>query len=426
MRKIVASLLILPLLLLFGVIYYNSVITEETYRAQIEQLNRNYPGFLQLQLVDYQRGLLQSDAQLALQLQNQQPLALTQQLQHLFWGLTITTRLAKDSPLALELAKQLPLADLQLVTEIALSGASQTRFALPFAEFAFEDSRMSFKDLNFNFNLNGQLSNAVVGLQLGELELQEQLSSLRLSGLAFNSQLTELQGLPLGAGELTLAQFSVSAAEQPAFELKELRYQVATRLEGEMVSSALNLTLAELALLNEKFHAAELKLALAGLDAATLRSVQQSAKQLQTDFLAGQVDPLLLQLQLFGLFSQLFRDGISLTLERLALQTAEGSLNGQGGVSLVGVGPLSFERLKADLLLELDSGAFATLFRLVDSLQRDGQPAENRAVLTEQAEQLAGAFIQKGLLSRRADGGYRSELKIANGSAELNGTPFNL
>jgi hypothetical protein len=34
-----------------------------------------------------------------------------------------------------------------------------------------------------------------------------------------------------------------------------------------------------------------------------------------------------------------------------------------------------------------------------------GRPAENRAVLAEQAEQLAGAFIQKGLLSRREDGG---------------------
>ena len=99
---------------------------------------------------------------------------------------------------------------------------------------------------------------------------------------------------------------------------------------------------------------------------------------------------------------------------------------GRGGVSLVGTGPLSFERLKAELLFDLDSGAFAALFRLFDSLQRQGQPAQNRAVLTEQAEQLAGAFIQKGLLSRREDGGYRSELKIEQGNAELNGTPFRL
>ncbi|HEY5672175.1 MAG TPA: DUF945 family protein [Malonomonas sp.] len=426
MRKLVASLLILPLLLLFGVLYYNSIKTEETYRAQLEQLNQNYPGLLRLQLVDYQRGLLESKAQLALQLQNQPPLDLTQQIQHLFWGLTITTRLAEESPLAKRLAARLPLADLQLITEVKLSGASQTSFALPFADFEIEEGRLSFKNLNFNCRMNGQLSSAEIDFQLGALELQEQQSSLRLSGLALTSQLSELQGLPLGGGELTLAHLSVAAADQPAFDLKGLRYQVASRLDGEKFSSALALTLAELELLNEKFRAAELKLTLAGIDAATLRNVQQSAQQLQADLLEGQVDPLLLKLQLFGLYAQLLRDGTSLQLERLALQAEDGGLQGRGGVSLVGTGPLSFERLKAELLFDLDSGAFAALFRLFDSLQRQGQPAQNRAVLTEQAEQLAGAFIQKGLLSRREDGGYRSELKIEQGNAELNGTPFRL
>lgn len=425
MRKIIASLLIIPLLLLLGVGYYNSIKTEAAYRAQLEQLNRNYPGLLQLQLVDYQRGLLVSKAQLSLQIQNQQPLVLTQQLRQLPWGLTITTRLADASPLALELAERLPLADLQLVSEIALSGASKTSFALPVADFELEDGRMSFKDLRFSCQLDGQLSNAVLSLQLGQLELQDQQSRILLSGFDFNSQFTENQGLPLGDGELTLARFSGNAAAQPAFDLKGLRYQVATRLDGDKLSTALLLSVAELALLHEKFTAAELKLTLTGLKAATLREIQRSAKQLQADLLAGQVEPFLLQLQLFSLYAQLLQDGLSLKLERLALQAETGSLHAQGGVSLVGSGPLSFDRLKADLLLELDAGAFAALFRLFDSLQRQGQPAENRAVLTEQAEQLAEAFIQKGLLSRSA-GGYRSELKIEQGAAVLNGSPFKL
>ena len=184
-------------------------------------------------------------------------------------------------------------------------------------------------------------------------------------------------------------------------------------------------------MLNEQFSNAELKLAISGIDSAAVRNIQETLIQLQGDLIGQQVDPMVLQFQMIGLYSQLFREGIDLNLERLALQTADGGLTGVGSLhleqlNLAGPGSLGFDMLKANFQLDLDHATFAALFRLIDSLQRKDLAPVNRAVLTEQAEQLAGAFVQKGLLSRRQDGGYRSELVVDEGKAELNGNPFKL
>ena len=432
MRKVASGLMVLILILLFGATFYCSIQTEKIFKAQLEQLNQDYQGVFQLELSDYQRSLLLSDAQVVLQVQNEEPLPLVFQLRHFPWGVTINTSLAADSVVAQRLAEVMPLEELQLVTDIDLTGLSQTRFSLPDIAFSDDTGSLSIKGLAFFCNLNQQMTSGDVSFELDSLQItDEQQTALLLSGINLSSQFIEQQGLPLGDGEFVLEQLSVNNAGQsePEFELKGLHYQAATELDGEKLSSDLTMTLAELSLLNEKFTVAELKLAIAGIDVVAVRNIQESAKQLQADMLGQEVDPVVLQLQLFGLYSQLFREGISLTLERLAVQTDEGAVQGHGVVKLQdvsgsGASPGSFEQLQADFQLDLDRGAFAAIFRVIDALQRNGKAAPNRAVLTEQAGQLAGAFVQKGILIPR-EGGYRSELSIDNGNAELNGRPFS-
>lgn len=432
MRKVVSSLLILTLIILFGATFYCSIKTEEVFKAQVEQLNQEYQGALQVELSGYQRGLLVSNVQLSLAVRGDQPLPLIQQIRHFPWGVTIYTRLAADSAVAQELADLLPLEDVQLVTDIDWTGAVQASFELPEVDASDESGQITIKGLALYCNFDQQLSRGDVSFQLANLEVRdEQQTDFQLSGVNFFSRFAEQQGLPLGDGEFTLARLSLKTADQPEVTLDDLRYQAATFLEEDKLSSNLELNLAGLVLLNEQFSNAELKLAISGIDSAAVRNIQETLIQLQGDLIGQQVDPMVLQFQMIGLYSQLFREGIDLNLERLALQTADGGLTGVGSLhleqlNLAGSGSLGFDMLKANFQLDLDHATFAALFRLIDSLQRKDLATVNRAVLTEQAEQLAGAFVQKGLLSRRQDGGYRSELVVDEGKAELNGNPFKL
>jgi len=182
-------------------------------------------------------------------------------------------------------------------------------------------------------------------------------------------------------------------------------------------------------MLGERFTQARLKLDLQGIDIAAIRELQDSAKQMQADLLSRKVDPLVLQVQMLGLYSQLLQNGLDLKLEQLELQGDGGSLQGGGSLHLPehpfsGAPGINLQQLKADFYLDVDHSIFASGVRLLDKLQHQGQASVNPAVLNEQAEQLAGALLQKGVFTRRAEGGYRIELAFDQGQGRLNGQPF--
>jgi len=428
MKKVFSALMVLILLVLFAATFYCSSRTETVFKAQVEQLNQDYPGLLRVELLDYQRGLLVSEARTRIEVQRE-TLVLQHQIRHFPWKVQAVSRVATGTELAVKLAEQDLLEQLQLQTDIALDGAAISHFDLPELTITDGDTELQLHGLSFSANLASGMSGGVLKIQLADLAMTEANETLQLEQLQLISEFIDQGGLPIGRGELQLGSFTVKSVDGGGMELSGLNYSLATELENEQLASRLELALGSLRVGGETFSAGELKLALAGIDAAAAREIQQEARAVQADLLNPQTEPLLLQLQLFGLYSQLFQEGLSLSLERLSLQGGDGLLQGSGRFELQEMsaatgGLMSLEALTGQFHLEFEQSLFSAGFRALDNLQRSGQKS-NPAVLNEQAEQLTGALLQKGFLTRR-DGVYQLDVTIEQGRAALNGRPLAL
>ncbi len=430
MKKILSGLMLLILVVLFAATYVCSSKTEEVFKAQIEQLNQDYAGIVNVELLDYQRGFLVSEVKTKINLQ-QESLPLQHQIRHFPWKVRMLTGVAEGSDIAAGLAEQISLEQLQLQTDVSLSGSSQSHFSLPELTLADDEATFTLKGLRFDFDLEEQLSGGNLFFRLEGLSVVEAGSAeLTIADVEMDSSFTDLQGLPLGGGDFLIGKVSLQQAEKPIFELNELRYNALSRLENEQLTSGLDLQLAGLALGGETFTDARLQLQVSGIDAAAVRELRTNARQMQADLLGQQIDPVILQLQLLGLYSRLFQAGLTVSLTDVSLQADEGTMQGKGSVTLQelnlsGGASTGFDKIDGQFQLDVDSSIFNAGFRALDNLQRQGRSA-NPAVLNEQAEQLAGGLIQKGIFTRRENGGYRLDLSIKQGQAELNGNAFRL
>lgn len=260
--------------------------------------------------------------------------------------------------------------------------------------------------------------------------LEAGAAELVIADVQMDSRFTDLQGLPLGGGDVLVGKVSLQQADKPVFELNELRYKALSTLENEQLTSGLELQLAGLTLGGETFTDGRLQLQVSGVDAAAVLEMRANARQMQAELRGQQIDPVILQLQLLGLYSRLFQAGLTVSLEQLSVQADDGVLQGKGSVRLqelnfTGGGSMAFDKLDGQFQLDIDSSVFNAGFRVLNNLQRQGR-SDNPAVLNEQAEQLAGGLIQKGIFSRREEGGYRLDLSVKQGQAELNGKSFQL
>ena len=429
MRKIFSSLLIIILILLFGATYFCSRKTEEVFKAQAAQVNQNYPGFAQVELLDYQRGLLLSEVKTKIIFQ-QEVVQLHHQIRHFPWKVQVFTTLEKDSELAAELSDVIPFEQLQLVTEVFFDGSSQSQFHIDELKLSDKKVQLRLQSVDFALELDGRLSDGQLALGLDRLEIAEtEETEVVLAGLKMNSNFRDLQGLPLGDGTVQIDNISVKARGKQGFALSGLNYAGNSLLEADTLTSGLNLQLTSLELGGENFSDGQLQMQISGIDAIALKELQGNVRQLQQDMQGQQIDPVILQLQLLGLYSQLFQQGVTLSIDQLAMQADAGRVSGHGAVTLQelnfsGGGLIPLDKLKGDFLLDIDRQFFNAGFRMLDTLQRKGQ-RRNPAVLNEQAEQIAGGLVQKGIFSRR-EGGYQLELKLDQGLVELNGNPFRL
>jgi uncharacterized protein YdgA (DUF945 family) len=428
MRKLLSGLMILTLVVLFTATYYNSKNTEAVFRAQLAQLDQNYAGLIQVELLDYQRGLLVSEAETRITVR-ENSLPLQHQFRHFPWKVRLQTGLAQDSDAAAEFAALAPLDKLQVQTDVELNGASKSTLVLPALTISDDGKRLQIKGLQLSFDLEREMTGGDVRLQLASLHLEQpEEASLLLTGVEMNSRFAAQQGLLLGGGFLTVGRLAITPESKPGLELNELRYETATMLEGDQLMSDLGVQLKELSLAGETFTDGQLRLKVSGIDAAALRELQDAAKQMQVELLDRQVDPVVLQLQLLDLYSQLFKDGLTLTLDQLSLQAGDGAIQGQGQLELQELNfigsPIAADKMTGQFRIDIDKAAFIAGFRLLDKLQRRGK-STNRAVVAEQAEQLAGGLVQKGIFSRRDNGGYRLDMTLEQGQGTLNGKPFS-
>lgn len=429
MRKILTGLMALILVVLFSATYYCSSKTEEVFRAQIEQLNQSYSGLLQVELLDYQRGLLVSEVKTLVTVR-QDSLPLQHQIRHFPWKVRLMTSLAEGSPVADKIAELIPLDKLQLQTDVDLSGVSQSHFALPDLTFSDSDGELRVSGLHFDCNLDGRLRGGDIQFELNALTVVHPgEAELALSGVELSSTFAEQQELMLGGGGVSIGHLSFKQEKKPGFELNGLHYQANSSLTADQLASDLDLQLDSVTLADETFTEGRLLLKMTGIDAAALREVQATAKQIQAEMLGQQVDPVIMQLQMLGLYSQLFKDGLTLTLDQLSLQADKGGFLGKGYLTLqelnfTGGSPVALDKLNGQFQLDVDRSAFVAGFRLLEKLQRQGR-ASNPAVVAEQAEQLAGGLVQKGIFARQDDG-YRIDFSVEQGQGVLNGNAFKL
>ena len=425
--------MVLTIFILFSLTWYCSQKTEQLFNDQITAISQASPAELvKVELVDYQRKLFASKAETAVSINGGKEVRLNHQIRHFVWGIEMITTLSPDSALAKNVTTNFPHDPLQLTTDFSLLGASKSRFILP--QFQIEDESGNLKITGFSagWDLNSDLTmgNFVCFLDNLQLQLADQ-GELNLANLRISIQITDVQEAPLGNGTLHLEKLQLIGDEKPAIEFKNLQYRGETDLTQGLFSSTAELSFPQLTLAGETLSDGRIKLTLSGIDAELLQDLQQTAGNLQQQALDQQSNPLELQLRLFGLYSELLNSGITLTLEQLFLNTANGGLSGTGSLALlkesVVKGSLfSLEAIKANFQMEIDHGAFVTGYQLFNNLQSSGDNYQNKTVLAEQAEQISGGLIQKGIFTRQAGDRFHMDFSLVDGKGRLNGKSFQL
>lgn len=432
MKKILSILMVLTIVTLFSLTWYFSHKTEQIFTDQITTINQASPELVNIELIDYQRKLFASKAETAVSINGGKEVRLNHQMRHFVWGVEMITTLSPDSALAKNVVINTPHEPLQLTTDFSLLGASKSRFILP--QFQIEDESGNLKITGFSagWDLSSDLTmgNFVCFLDNLQLQLADQ-GELNLANLKISTQITDVQEVPLGNGTLQLEKLQLIGDEKPAIEFKNLQYRGETDLIQGLFSSTAELSFPQLILAGETLSDGKIKLTLSGIDAELLRALQQTAGKLQQQALDQQSNSLELQLQLFGLYSELLSSGMTLTLEEFSLNTANGGVSGTGALTLLkesvaGSSLFSLEDIKANFQLEIDHGAFVTGYQLFDNLQSSEGHYQNQTVLAEQAEQISGGLIQKGIFTRQDGDKFHMDFSLVDGKGRLNGKSFQL
>ncbi len=420
--------MLLTLVALFAMTWYVSRKTEQIFTSQITAFNQIAPERIKVDLQNYQRKLFSSRARTALWIQGEKKIIFDHQIRHFVWGIKMITTLSGDSELAQIIAENIPLDQIQLTTDISLQGASQSKLALPEISFQDPGGRLKMNGFRASWSLDADLSMGELTCQLDSFVLQQaEQGEVVFSGLAISSQMTNLQDIPLGSGELLLEKLSIVGHGKPTLEVHNIHYLGQADLDQDVYRSTGALSFSTATLAEEKLNSGELKLVLSGLDPELLHSLQQTAKQLQSKVLNQQINALELQIQLLDLYPKLFNSGVTLSLEKLSLSSGDDQINGHGILTLLEKSApqgafFSLENIQGSFQLDIDRGAFVAGYRLFNLLRFGESKNQNAAVLAEQAEQLAGGLVQKGIFTRQDGGKFHVNFSLLDGQGKLNGT----
>jgi hypothetical protein len=135
--------------------------------------------------------------------------------------------------------------------------------------------------------------------------------------------------------------------------------------------------------------------------------------------------------QLLGLYSELLQSGLSLRLEELSLETAEGKMNAAGALIFeptdeILAALLTLSHISAQLQIKLDSDVFKTGYRLLNRTQDDEQRNVTVAVLNKEAGQVARDLVQKGIfVEQPGSDQFSVNFSLSEGQAILNGKALN-
>jgi len=432
MKRILSILMVLTIIILFALTWYCSYQTEQFFAARIAAINQVSPQLIVVELNSYHRKLFTANAETAVRIEGKEEIKLNHQIRHFVWGVKMVTVLAPDSTLAKEIVTQIPLDQFQLITDINLLGASKSRLILPQLKFQNDRESLEITGFSAGWDLDGELTMGNFVCLLDNLQLKRaDQSELNLANLKITSRLTDLQNIPLGDTELQLEKLELLMGGKPAIEFQNIQSRGQTALIQGLFSSSAELNFGRLLLAEETLRDGFLKLTLSGINAELFHFIQNAAGQLQQQAFGQQSSSFERQLQLLELYTELLQSGMTLHLEGLSLTTDNGEINGQGMLSLPQESAsesslFSLGNITANFQLEIDRGAFIIGYRLLNDLQSAQGQYQNRAVLTEQAEQIAWGLVQKGIFSRQDEDKFRVDFTWAEGEGRLNGKPLQL
>ncbi|MCK5826161.1 MAG: DUF945 family protein [Desulfuromusa sp.] len=425
MKKSLSVLMVLTILGLFTLTWYCSYLTEQHFTAQVTAINQVSPELIKVEIKTYQRKLFTSAAETIIRIRGEE-VRFNHQIRHFIWGVKMITTLVPDSALAKNIATRIPLEQLQLTTDFSFLGASKSRLILPSLKFQDNGGSLEITGFSAGWNLNADLTMGNFVCLLDSLQQQTDQSELKLANLRISTQMTDLRDIPLGNGTLQLEKLQLVGHDKLAIEFQNIQYWGQTDLTQGLFSGTAELNFDQLLLAGETLSDGRLRLTLSGIDMGLLDSIQQTAEQLQQQAFDQQSSPFELQLQLLAFYTELLDSGVTLTLEELSLRTDNGEIKGNGDLSLLKESAaesslFSLENITANFQLEIDRGAFVTGYRLFSNLQSTGGKHQNPAVLAEQAEQIAGGLVQKGIFTRQNGDKFLIDFSWAEGQGKLNG-----
>ena len=433
MKKILSTLMVLTLIVLFALTWFCSRKTEQLFMEQLNALNQAAPALMKVDLQNYHRRLFSSTAQTVLHLQgkNEVTFNLNHQIRHFIWGVKIVTVLEDGSELADSIETAVPLDEIQLITDISLQGASKSVLDLPQLSFLGDGGTLTLTGFKVNWNLNNDVTAGDFTCLLKGLSVQQgSREVLNLDRLHIFSQTSNLQEVPFGNGKMSLSGLKLQGPGMRPIEFQDIQYQGQTELTQGVFGGTFDLNFARLLLADETLSKGQMRLTLSGVDAALLKALRQTASELQLKALDPQADPLELQIKLLGLYSKIFNSGITFRLEELSLKSGDGEIRGDGILTLAGdSGFGSFfsllENINAKFQLDIDRLAFVHGYQIFQNLRAGDQKKQNPAVLAEEAGQIASGLVQKGVFSRQDGDKFRLDFAWDKGRGKLNGEPLH-
>ncbi len=414
-KRRLTPILLIIILLLFGLTYYNSIKTEQLFRQQLSQLNQD--SGIDISLESYQRRFFSAEAVTSAHNPLLGTLRLHHLIRHFAWGGQMETRLIEAPLLEQTFMAQPPLTELSLISKVSLRGKLSNILSIPELHLQNGTLVLDIKDAVASWNKKLH--------QPGQFSLKAEALEIQHADEMFNLQRLDLSATTAdnfrSSSTLSTAAMSLTSAEQNLMTTGSLSATTSTDLiDGKVVQKS-ELTVQQIDLQGEPFDEARLDMTISAIDPELLEQIQGTLHQLQRQTLLGQEQSFESQMQLLGLYMQLIHSGVTLKIDNLSVQQQASDFAAQGHLKLPDnqndFSGFSFAALDIVVQLGFDPQLFKSAwfaFNKVKDLE------QNRAVSDELAEQVLGGLEQKGLLIKTQQGRYS-----LNYQKNENGTVLN-
>lgn len=427
-------------------------VLQDSVRKGNEQLAAQFPGSdMALELVEFQRGILSSEARYRLALpaaEGEEPpveLFIKDRIEHGPMPLSRLTSLRWMPVMAVSHAELEPSAAL---TELFAASREQSPVvvtsSIGYREditgnirvapmvVSEDDIQLAFSGLHADFATDTRGSQVVMRGRVDSLKIQGQ-AQIDLVGGEFELERRREgeYGLYLGDGRLTLDSMAIEVADGPIMVLQDIEQTDITTLGADGVKGALNYQIGSVTYGGKPLGSIRMDWSLSRLDPAATAVLAGMYNTLSMGIEPS--EPEAVKEQFTGAVQQLLEGKPRLALDNLSIRTASGESRFKLGVDLSQ--PASFDLPPGLLAEQLIGGLDASLTlskpMLSDMVRYKAlfQPDADAAAVEQEAQMLAemaGGMAEMMQLGKIEGDNILSSLRYADGLIDLNGQSIPL